>query len=117
MRYANGVPSDLVEIIETKAFSRRIDELLGAEDYRLLQWYLVQRPDAGRVVPGSGGIRKLRWRVEGAGKRGGVRVAYYWHVGAAQLFFLYAFGKNEQHNLTPDQIKALRKTVEAEFRS
>ena len=63
------------------------------------------------------GIRKLRWRVEGAGKRGGVRVAYYWHVGAVQLFFLYAFGKNEQDNLTRDQIKALRKTVEAEFGS
>jgi hypothetical protein len=65
-------------IIETTVFTRRVAELLSDDEYRELQATLVKRPKAGPVIPGSGGIRKLRWRASGHGKRGGARVIYYW---------------------------------------
>jgi len=65
-------------IIETSVFTRRITELLSDDEYRELQATLVERPKAGPVIPGSGGIRKLRWSASGRGKRGGARVIYYW---------------------------------------
>ena len=73
-------------IIETPIFTRRIQELIPDEKYRLLQIHLVNRPDAGKTVPGSGGLRKLRWSAGGHGKRGGIRVIYYW-LFLVMLFF------------------------------
>ncbi len=68
-------------IIETPIFTKQVLSILSDDDYRLLQQVLLERPDAGNVIPGSGGLRKLRWAVEGRGKRGGVRVIYYWFKG------------------------------------
>lgn len=116
MTYAIGVLSSMLEFIETKAFSRRIDELLTADEYGLLQFHLSGRPDAGRVIPTSGGLRKLRWRVEGGGKRGGVRVIYYHLSATGQLFMLYAFGKSDREDLSRDELKALRKAVDQELK-
>jgi hypothetical protein len=59
-------------IIETPIFTRRIQELISDEEYRLLQIHLVNRPGVGKTIPGSGGLRKLRWSAEGHGKRGGI---------------------------------------------
>lgn len=115
MRYANGVPSGLVEIIETKAFSRQIDELLSPGEYEPLGWHLAGDPEAGAVIPGSGGLRKLKWKAQGRGKRGGVRVIYYWCVGPSLLLLLSAFGKNERTDLSKDELNLLRKAVEREF--
>ena len=64
--------------IETSAFTRLIYDYMSEEEYLGLQSYLLQRPGAGSIVPGSGGVRKLRWSMEGRGKRGGSRVIYYW---------------------------------------
>ena len=69
-------------IIETPIFTRRIQDILADDEYRLLQTQLVQKPDAGKIIPGSGGLRKLRWSAGGHGKRGGIRVIYYWFVSA-----------------------------------
>lgn len=103
-------------IIETPIFTRGIQDILGDDEYRLLQAQLVQRPDAGKIIPGSGGLRKLRWSASGRGKRGGARVIYYWFVSDEVILMLFAFSKNEQADLTPDQLKQLKKLVEGELK-
>ena len=103
-------------VIETPIFTRRIQDILGNDEYRLLQAQLVQRPDAGKIIPGSGGLRKLRWSASGRGKRGGARVIYYWFVSDEAILMLYAFPKNEQEDLTPDQLRQLKKIVEGELK-
>lgn len=65
-------------LIETRVFARQIADAMDAETYRAFQAELVARPDAGMVVPGGGGIRKIRWSAEGRGKRSGTRVLYFW---------------------------------------
>ena len=97
-------------LIETPIFTREIARLLPDESYRELQRALVARPDAGDVIRGSGGLRKIRWAVPGRGKSGGIRVIYYWHVPDA-IFLLYPFKKNEAEDLTSDQVVALKKLV------
>ena len=67
-----------MKIIETPIFTRIVESLLTDEEYRLLQSKLVNSPEFGNVIPGSGGLRKIRWRTEARGKRGGIRVIYYW---------------------------------------
>ena len=64
-------------IIETSVFTRQVQALLDDDDYRRLQTVLVLRPDAGVLIPGGGGLRKISWNIKGRGKRGGVRVIYY----------------------------------------
>jgi mRNA-degrading endonuclease RelE of RelBE toxin-antitoxin system len=64
-------------IIETSIFTKQVQKLLSDDDYRELQYALVQRPDMGQIIVGSGGLRKIRWRTHGRGKRGGVRIIYY----------------------------------------
>lgn len=102
-------------ILETHAFTAAILELLSDEEYRLLQQALVARPDAGRLIRGSGGLRKIRWAAKGRGKRGGVRVIYYWHVPGDRLLMLLAYAKSERDDLTPRQRVMLRKIIEAEY--
>lgn len=104
-----------MQIIETSIFTSRVLELLSDDDYRELQSILIIRPDAGPVIPGSGGLRKLRWAANGRGKRGGARIIYYWVTLQDQLLMLYIYPKNEQDNLTPDQLKALKNIVEREY--
>jgi mRNA-degrading endonuclease RelE of RelBE toxin-antitoxin system len=77
-----------VVIIETSVFTHRINELLTDEEYRLLQHELVKRPDSGKVIQGSGGMRKLRWGLPGRGKSGGARIIYYWIVDQNTILML-----------------------------
>ena len=99
-------------IIETPTFTRLIKELMSDEDYRTLQEVLLTRPDAGDLVKGSGGLRKIRWSLEGRGKRSGVRAIYYWVVRDDQIYMLYVYPKGKQDKLTPDQLKQLKVIVE-----
>jgi len=85
-----------VVIVETKFFTTRIDDLLTADEYRSLQQELVQQPDKGKVIPGAGGIRKLRWGALGRGKRGGARVIYYWHVASDTILMLFAYSRTSE---------------------
>jgi mRNA-degrading endonuclease RelE of RelBE toxin-antitoxin system len=89
--------------------------LLEEEEYRRLQTVLVTHLEIGKIIPGSGGLRKLRWGAQGRGKRGGVRVIYYWVVKQDRILMLLMYGKNEQDDLTADQLKVLRKIVEEEY--
>lgn len=99
-------------IIETTIFSRLIQEMMSDDDYRLLQEALITRPDAGDVIKGSGGLRKVRWKLEGKGKSGGIRVIYYWVTAEDQIRMVYAYRKSRQENLTPEQLAMLKQIVE-----
>jgi mRNA-degrading endonuclease RelE of RelBE toxin-antitoxin system len=102
-------------IVETSIFTRRVIELLPDDEYRELQATLVDRPDAGPVIPGSGGLRKIRWSTSGHGKRGGSRIIYYWATAQERILMLFIYAKNESDDLTPDQLKMLRQIVENEY--
>lgn len=96
---------------ETTSFTQRVLEYLGDESYAQLQWYLLNRPDAGDLIRASGGIRKLRWTVAGKGKRGGARVIYYCASTRGVLFMLDIYAKSEKEDVTPDELKVFRKLV------
>ena len=81
---------------------------MNDDEYAAMQTFLVHRPDAGNVIKGSGGIRKLRWAGSGRGKRGGLRVIYYWWVAKDRISLLLVYPKNVQDDLTADQLKTLR---------
>jgi len=99
-------------IIETPIFTKTIQSLMSEDDYRQLQSALVIRPDMGDLIPGSGGLRKLRWRTPGRGKRGGVRVIYYWVMSREKIWILLAYAKAKKEDLSPQQLKLLRRIVE-----
>lgn len=100
---------------ETSFFTRQAAELLSDEELNALQWSLLADPASGDLIRGSGGLRKLRWAGSGRGKRGGLRVIYYWHVAGDVILLLLAYPKSEQSDLTPSQIKILRSIIETEF--
>ena len=101
-----------MEIIETPIFTKIVESLLTDEEYRLLQSQLVGFPEYGKLIPGSGGLRKIRWRTGTGGKRGGVRVIYYWYVTQYTILRLYAYPKGKQDDLTSQQLKTLKKLIE-----
>ena len=103
-------------VVETPVFTRRVLKLLTDDDYRLLQHELVARPDVGNIIRGSGGLRKVRWAATGRGKRGGVRVIYHWAVDREIILMLLIYGKNEQDDLTAEQLRVLKGLVEEEFK-
>jgi mRNA-degrading endonuclease RelE of RelBE toxin-antitoxin system len=96
--------------IETSIFTNEIQNLISDDNYRMLQTSLMLRPDAGRLIRGSGGLRKIRWNLPGTGKRGALRIIYYWDPPDT-IFMLFPYRKTEQEDLTPDQLKLLRKMV------
>ncbi len=104
-----------MRFVETPIFTRTIVGLLGDQEYQPLQLALAQRPQLGAVLRGSGGLRKLRWQLPGQGKRGGLRVIYYWDEASETFYMLYAYPKNEQDDLTAKQLQVLRKLVREEF--
>lgn len=99
-------------IVETSFFTRRVAHLLTDDEYALLQLALVRNPQAGDLIHGAGGLRKLRWAVSGRGKRGGVRVIYYWASHLDRLLMLMIYAKSEQADLTADQRKILKHIME-----
>jgi mRNA-degrading endonuclease RelE of RelBE toxin-antitoxin system len=102
-----------VIFIEAPVFSRLVHRYLSDDEYAALQWSLVLRPDAGDVIRGSGGIRKLRWAGKGHGKRGGLRVIYYWQDRKGEIWLLTIYAKNEAEDIPLHVLKALRKEIES----
>jgi hypothetical protein len=105
-----------MKIIETSIFTKQINSLLNDEEYRNLQNELILKPEKGKIIRGSGGLRKIRSRISGRGKSGGIRVIYYWIVRRELILMLFAYPKNVQDNLTASQLKILKSLVEKELR-
>lgn len=98
--------------IEAPIFSKYIYNYVDDEGYSALQQTLALRPDAGKIIPGSGGLRKLRWAGSGRGKRGGLRIIYYWLSEDGQIWLLTIYAKNEAENIPNSVLKLLRKEME-----
>ena len=105
-----------MRFIETPVFTSSLRGLLSAEEYRQLQIALLLRPEQGALIRGSGGLRKLRWGAPGRGKRGGLRLIYFWEPNEALFYMLYVYPKNVQDDLTATQLRALRRLVEEELK-
>ena len=102
-------------IQETSVFTQLIVRLMSDDEYKELQMFLVAHPDSGVLIPGCGGLRKIRWAGSGRGKRGGARIIYYWGV-PEMLLMLFAYAKNETSDLTPRQLQQLR-TITKEWQN
>ena len=105
-----------MRFVETPVFTATIQRHLDDEQYRKLQIALMLRPEQGPVIQGSGGLRKVRWATTGGGKRGGLRVIYYWAPGDQAFYMVYAYTKSAQGDLTPAQTRQLSRVVREEFK-
>jgi len=99
-----------MEIIETHIFTEEIVKLLTDDEYKKLQNFLVQHPNSGDIIKGSGGLRKFRWKLKNKGKSGGLRNIYYHYEDKNQIYMIYVYEKSKTSDLTPKQISLLRKT-------
>jgi len=102
--------STIVIFIETSVFTSEIRRLLPDDRYKMLQTALMLRPEAGDLIHESGGLRKIRWSLPGQGKRGALRVIYYWDPPNV-IYMLLPYKKNEREDLTPEQLRVLRTLV------
>ena len=98
-------------VVELPEYLRRAERLLSEDERQELVDYLAEHPEAGVIMRGMGGIRKLRWARTGMGKRGGVRVIYYYHNEQMPLYLLSLFGKGAKDDLNPSERRALRDFV------
>jgi len=97
-----------MEFVETPTFTRLVLALMDDDDYARLQPTLALRPDLGRLIPGGGGIRKMRWAGCGRGKRGGLRLIYYWQTADERIWMLLLYPKSERDDLSATQMRQLR---------
>jgi len=100
--------------IETSLFTRLLPNYLSDDEYRSLQWHLLEHPEAGNIVRGSGGVRKIRWSQEGKGKKGGVRVVYYWKKSAHEIWLLTIYSKGERATIPGHILKKIAKEIKNE---
>jgi hypothetical protein len=105
-----------MRFVETPVFTKRMKDLLPDGDYRTLQIALMLRPEQGPLIKGGGGLRKVRWAPKGVGKRGGVRVIYYWRSDERVFYMLFAYAKTAQEDLTADQLRVLARIVREELK-
>ncbi len=97
--------------VETPIFTQRVKEVVSDDDYSEFQVFLAQNPEAGAVITGTEGLRKIRMKLPARGKSAGARVIYYYAVSASQIRMVYLFKKGEQDNLTDDQKQQLKKLI------
>jgi len=100
-----------MELIETPVFTRQVIAQLEDDEYRVLQLCLLHQPERGVIIPGSGGLRKLRWRLPGRGTRGGARIIYFWKRTRGRLYLLFLYPKNVRSDLSRAQLRVLRELV------
>lgn len=104
----------MLTFIQTKLFARLFDELFGEEDLVALEQYLLANPEAGPVVPGSGGVRKMRWGAPGRGKRGGVRIIYYLRTREQQVWLLTLYSKNETDSIPGHILRQIKDELDGQ---
>jgi hypothetical protein len=98
--------------IEAPKFTELVQSHLNDDEYAALQWLLLEQPDAGAIVPGSGGVRKLRWGLRGRSKRGGIRVIYYWKTADDEIWLLTLYAKNVQENIPAHLLKQIAQEID-----
>ena len=101
-----------MEFIEATAFTKYIYDYLSEDEYAGLQGYLAEYPEAGKVVPGSGGVRKVRWKMAGRGKSGGVRIIYYFKKQDDEIWLLTIYSKNEIENIPAHILRQIAKEIQ-----
>lgn len=104
----------MFEFIETPFFTKALEQYLDDDEYAELQRHLVDQPEAGVVVPGSGGVRKLRWAATGRGKRGGLRVIYYLRSKQGEIWMLTVYGKNVRENIPAHLLRQMKEAISDE---
>jgi hypothetical protein len=102
----------MISFVETKLFTRLVQEYLSDDEYSLLQVELSANPEAGLVIPGSGGIRKIRWGVAGRGKRGGLRVIYFLRGRVGQIWMLTLYPKNVAENIPAHVLRQIKDEID-----
>ncbi len=102
----------MVEFIETSLFTRLIYEYMSENDYLALQIHLLHHADEGKIVPGSGGVRKLRWAIRGKGKSGGIRVIYYWKATEGEIWLLTVYGKSDRETIPAHILKQIAEEID-----
>lgn len=105
-----------MRFVETPVFTREVTELLTDDEYRGVQLALLLRPEQGPLIPKGGGLRKIRWKRSGGGKRGGLRLIYFWDKDDDTIYMLFVYPKSEQEDLTPSQLRILSKLVREELK-
>jgi hypothetical protein len=102
----------MFSFVETKLFTRLVNEYLSDEEYAALQQALIADPELGSVIPGSGGVRKMRWGVGGRGKRGGLRVIYYLRTQRGQIWMLTFYTKNVAENIPAHVLRQIKDEID-----
>lgn len=100
--------------IEASTFTRLLPSYLNDDEYRGLQTYLMRKPEAGDLIRGSGGVRKVRWAPEGKGKSGGVRVIYYWKRPDDEIWMLTIYSKSERSTIPGHVLKQIAEAIDHE---
>jgi hypothetical protein len=103
----------LITVVEMPEFLAKARTFMGEETKALLINFLARNPEAGDLIPGTGGVRKLRWALEGRGKSGGARVIYYFHNASIPLFVITAYAKNQQANISDEDRNNFRRLTKA----
>jgi mRNA-degrading endonuclease RelE of RelBE toxin-antitoxin system len=101
-----------MEFIEATAFTKYVYDYLTDDEFLGLQGFLLKYPEFGKIVPGSGGVRKLLWGASGKGKSGGVRVIYYFKKQDDEIWLLTIYSKNETENIPAHILRQIRKEIE-----
>jgi len=99
----------LITVAETALFIRQAEELWGDEERETFVAFIARNPEAGAVIPETGGVRKVRWKRAGTGKRGGTRVIYFYHDTMRPLYLLMVYAKAQQEDLSPDEKREVRR--------
>jgi hypothetical protein len=101
----------MFSFVESKLFSRLVGDYLTDDEYARLQGALIESPESGALVPGSGGVRKLRWAQPGRGKRGGIRVIYYAKTRDGVIWMLTIYAKNEEQNIPAHVLRKIKEEI------
>jgi hypothetical protein len=102
----------MFSFVESKLFSRLVGDYLTDDEYTELQVALAEAPERGSIVPGWGGVRKLRWAQPGRGKRGGIRVIYYAKTHEGVIWMLTIYAKNEEQSIPAHVLRKIKEQLD-----
>jgi len=102
----------MLSFIETRLFTKLVNEHLSDEKYARLQEVLIRDPETGDLIPGSGGVRKVRWGVKGRGRRGGIRVIYYARTRQGQIWMLTLYAKNVAETIPAHVLRQIKEEID-----